>query len=81
MKRFFVYSKRTTSFYKLIGKLDALPLYMKYFPEAKSLKKKKRKKEEKEGKDRIRSESKKEERNPKQYHAKQKNTFGQYSNI
>lgn len=47
MKRFFVYSKRTTSFYKLIGKLDALPLYMKYFPEAKSLKKKKRKKEEK----------------------------------
>lgn len=39
MKRFFVYSKRTTSFYKLIGKLDALPLYMKYFPEAKSLEK------------------------------------------
>ena len=39
MKRFFVYSKRTTSFYKLIGKLDTLPLYMKYVPEAKSLEK------------------------------------------
>lgn len=37
-EKIFCLSQRTTSIYKLIGKLGVLPLYLEYFLEAKPLK-------------------------------------------